>query len=790
MNTISYEWTELWLSDRYLASLRDSIEHYRIISLDIFDTLLFRAAGAPADIFEKTGEKAGTLGVLSKPLHPKEFRYIREQAERAARSRGGRQLYMEVTLADIYEQIPAALMDREALMKLELATEAEFGYLNPAVVSLMRYGKSRGCCIVLVSDMYLNSAQMLDLLTAVGLQLSWIDCLLISCEHGCSKVDGGLFDKLLALYPDVPPSSIVHIGDNISADIRGAESRRIDTLYYGVVPESFESLFHWEEVRYGAVLPEIKSLRKWAAQTLPDSPLDEASLEYYRIGTTILGPFLHALCEWAVELCVQENYPAIHPLMREAHVLAPMLERVISRRGLELMVYPVNISRQAAFLPSMDSFGETELERLMGLNWVKVTDLFVILDLESEIGHFRPYADMSVRDIRLLFDEAGVAIADRLKSYLLQEEFVRKIESRIKLQRELLIDHLRQHCGGFESPIVTLDIGFNGTIQSSLQAIVMKAGYDVPMVHLMAVGTERASDYLLRGLDLRCYFGSAGSEADLAGKIARSPAFLEELMMGSFGSTLKYERSGSGEVRPVLADLAHEQQEFAYKEACQQGIRRFQEAAAFFDKAKPGLLPDPSRDRRQWCLPLHRAIDMPTPREAQLLGSLTHQDNFCGTQIAPICDRIDDRWFAQGGARFLDMCNYGSSVFSANWPQGLLTLHDPDFLYRYYVQFRDRFGRQALLYDMIVRLKRDGVDVFNIYGAGELSEALLQLSAVHGLPAVRLSDADSLKQAVGQDVHVYVTATLNDFELFSTDIEKAYRHQAPGRHPVIYSFLE
>ena len=104
-----------------------------------------------------------------------------------------------------------------------------------------------------------------------------------------------------------------------------------------------------------------------------------------------------------------------------------------------------------------------------------------------------------------------------------------------------------------------------------------------------------------------------------------------------------------------------------------------------------------------------------------------------GTRIAPICDTVDDKWFARGGGHFLDICNYGPSVLSANWPQGTLASKEPYYLYRYYLQAGDRFGRQALLFDMVQRLKSDNIAEFNIYGTGDLAEALLLTAWLHGL---------------------------------------------------------
>lgn len=791
MTIISYEQPELWKSDCIFSPLEARLDSCKVVSFDIFDTVLFRACGEPADIFEQTALKAIEHKALHQPLNAKEFRSLRIAAERSARNKAvTARGHAEITLADIYEELPGSLLDRQTVLQLELDAEKEACYLNPNALSLLRYCKRSGRKIALVSDMYLSSLQIMDLLVSAGFDPQWADLLLVSSEHGCSKWDGGLYDVLLQAFPDIGPNQMLHIGDNLEADVKGAAGRGIPSVHYGVIPESFTSPYHWESVRHGAVLPQIKSVRKLASCTLPDRPLDEMSLAFYRFGAEIAGPFLNAVCEWAVDACVREGYKAIHPLMREAHILAPMLEQIIAKRGLDIRVYPVSISRQAAYLPSLQQFTEAELDYLMSQLWVKVKDLFEILGVEDEIGPYRSFAEHSIRDCNLITDEEDASIAGKLRTYLLSKPLLEKIHKAIETQRLLFIEYLQQSCGS-EPCFVTLDLGFNGTIQKSLESILKLAGQPARTVHLLAAGTERIAELMHKGMDIRCYIGHLGPDEHISRRIARSPGMLEELMMGRFGSVKKYARGETDDaVIPLLFHLQLDEQDFQYKEACQLGMTMFQSCYSFFQRVKPDCVPDPNFERRQWSLPLHRTIDMPTPAEAGMLGSLTHQDNFCGTQIARICEPVDDRWFSRGGSHFLDVCNYGPSMFNAFWPQGLLTLKEPYYLYRYFLQARDQFGRQALIFDMMCRLKAAGFQTFNIYGAGDFADHIVRAAVLHGLQARGRVTPSSLQDAVSGDTHVYVTATLNDFSLYRTAIEQVYLQMRSELRPVILSFMD
>ena len=78
-------------------------EPYKLISVDIFDTLILRAVAKPVDLFEILWEKAQNQKLCLTSLSTKEFMMLRVEMER--RARNGKPS-REVTLADIYNQFP------------------------------------------------------------------------------------------------------------------------------------------------------------------------------------------------------------------------------------------------------------------------------------------------------------------------------------------------------------------------------------------------------------------------------------------------------------------------------------------------------------------------------------------------------------------------------------------------------------------------------------------------------------------------------------------------------------
>lgn len=794
----------LWKQDRYLSVLVGKLQDVRLLSLDIFDTLLFRTCANPSDVFIRIAEQAHQRDCLKASVTTEAFKEMRIRAEHKARERQAvRTGFGEVTLELIYDEMPESIVSRDKLVQLEVETEADVCYLNPHVASLLYACKKEQIPVALLSDMYLSSDRIRQILTSAGLDLSSVDTLLVSSEEHEGKSSGHLFARLKELYPQIDASAIVHIGDNVAADVEGAAKEGVRGLHYLVIPEHFDSLHHWEFVRHGDVLPDWKSLRKLAAATDVTVGYGEKERMLYQFGTDVIGPFLHTLCEWVLDICVQEGITCVNPLMREAYLLAPMLEHAAQLRGVELQVKPVYVSRQATFMAGLERLGEAELAYLLGIHGLKMGELLEVLDIGAEEEKFKAYLAEPIEACRHIAGDSGQTIYDLLRSYLLSEPVQSRLLASIERHRQLFVGYLRQEFGAPER-LVTLDIGFQGTIQGALEKIVSLAGLQPQMTHLLAVGTNRLDELRLHGMDIRSMLrsGSGGSEAGK--RIARTPAFLEELMMGGFGSTLRYVEEVSGRMIPVQAQLHRADEEFVEKQACQKGAIAFQSYYAYLLQQKEGRLTRASKQPEEWSKPLHRVLVMPKPEEAGTLGDLTHQDNFCTEYTAPICGVVAEEWYLAGPEAFLNSCNYAPSVLNVNWPQGMATRRFPYYLYHYYLRLGDSFGSQAMIFDTIQRVKKDGIRSLTLYGTGAFAEQVLKTAWFHDLqipywidPAagagatpwgrfsyLTLEQARALSEESGSGAPAFLIATLSELEAYPNQILKAF--EGSGATPKLY----
>lgn len=187
------------------------------VSFDVFDTLVVRPVINPTDVFSLLADrvyKEYGFDILS----------LRLNAEKSIKK-------SHITLSDIYEYIQSVSnISAEILEKirsLELTLESQLLSARKDVKDFYDMAVSKGKRIIAVSDMYLPSDFILEVLKSKGYDR--IEKVYVSCEHNARKDEGKLFD---IVQKDYSTESIIHIGDNYISDYRIPKRKRIFAFYY------------------------------------------------------------------------------------------------------------------------------------------------------------------------------------------------------------------------------------------------------------------------------------------------------------------------------------------------------------------------------------------------------------------------------------------------------------------------------------------------------------------------------------------------------------------------------
>ena len=90
------------------------------------------------------------------------------------------------------------------------------------------------------------------------------------------------------------------------------------------------------------------------------------------------------------------------------------------------------------------------------------------------------------------------------------------------------------------------DIGYSASAQTQLKKILEMEKIPTPMIGCYLVSYERAADRVLDGVDIRHFLGNFGYPNINFHAFIRSPAFMEQSLVASIGTTLGYERRPDG----------------------------------------------------------------------------------------------------------------------------------------------------------------------------------------------------------------------------------------------------
>jgi HAD superfamily hydrolase (TIGR01549 family) len=189
------------------------------VSIDLFDTLVYRCILEPTDVFYLQYRLAGKrLEMLSAD----EWFGVRRNAEADLRKASWP---AEIELATVYRRIQAVLSQTEeevsALLDAELAVEAEVIHPYVDLVDTLKVLNGGGITIVVMTDTYLPEVFIHSVLKRF---LDFDYTLLCSSATGKTKRSGSAF---VHLHSEFRYKRIVHFGDNHRSDVAMARGSGI-----------------------------------------------------------------------------------------------------------------------------------------------------------------------------------------------------------------------------------------------------------------------------------------------------------------------------------------------------------------------------------------------------------------------------------------------------------------------------------------------------------------------------------------------------------------------------------
>jgi HAD superfamily hydrolase (TIGR01549 family) len=671
-------------------------KNIKIISFDIFDTLVFRKVDYPKDIFKKM-----SFNKLIKEIFKNEvdFEQLRITAEKLARKES---LEEEITLEDIYAQFKyLSKQQQKNLCNFELKIEQKYLFINHEIGNWIELALKYNKKVIFVSDMYLTKKQICQIILKDLKSLNKIDNIFVSSDLKKTKYFGTMYDYILKQY-SITANEILHIGDNLLSDISSANNKNINTIYYNYDYMYSEQIKH--EKLYSYCSSHTLTLRNLAVINNPYN--DEKNRFFYNFGATIAAPILWSFSQWLVKICIRDNSFDIGFILREGSIFKKYFSMILKQKELQnrFNLKEINVSRKALFLPSItyENFNVDKINLEFYRDW-KVIDFYNQRGLSITNNLINNIKNKSVEEIRNS-ENLIELIANNLSNNI-NQIMMNKNE-----QLELFLEYWKDL--NMASNQFLFDFGANATMHKIISDLT-KEKYTSVLFYRTKLGFENS--FSQKQFTYIPYNEKNKYKIEL---LRRSPDIFEILFNGMLKTTLGYQKKGN-KVLPLIDSYSTIEDKSIIKSFA-KGINNYFNYSFKYNQKENIFNPDDILNI------MTRVIEFPTTYEAKYLGELYINTSEDASKKIPLISTENKNKVKEIGIKqVLDnlKINLYKDWQHIPWVQGAITLIDHKVIKQNYIIQED--VNQAYLNNLLNKIDEKKISEVSIYGVGEFFLKLL-----------------------------------------------------------------
>lgn len=397
----------------------------KLASFDIFDTCLIRKCGLPRNIFFLLAKKLYPYNMAKQEC----FLDWRIEAEDILRSKMNK---FNPTLEDIYSIYPAERFleyDSHYVQMCELKVERQNLYKNKLLESIINEKRSEGFMIAFISDMYLESKFIKEILESEGLYKN-NDKIYISSEYNMSKSNGLLYEQV---RKDLDPSYWCHYGDNKRCDYLNARKKGIDAKLIkstDYTPIEQFILETYKDTRISYLCSCFIGILRYA-RISTNSIKNQDTIEF---SADVAIPIYLSFVLDILNVSEKEGIKRLYFLARDGWILY-YIAQMLNEENTDIELKYLYVSRKSLYLPSMNTFNLQNIERCLGtdnksinieeiINYFKLNDfverfsckgngkkfedIFSIITYKSQNKILNDYIAKEKQAVKMYFNQEGL----------------------------------------------------------------------------------------------------------------------------------------------------------------------------------------------------------------------------------------------------------------------------------------------------------------------------------------------------------------------------------------------
>ena len=431
----------------------------KLASFDIFDTTLIRKCGKPGNIFY----------ILAHRLYPndkakrEDFLLWRKNAESEARKNSPGK---DVTIEDIYSSEELKGFDEYTIAQLieaEKCIEAENLIANPAIKETICKKREEGYIICFISDMYLPSAMLKEVLEREDCIKS-NEFVYVSCEWNARKSNGALYRKL---KEELRPQLWEHFGDHAVSDVKMAKQN-------GIKATKVNTDFTTAEK--GTMQP--RSNRHYYESSILAGLSRAARIHfgndaYTTIAADFVAPAYIPYVHFVLKTAKERGIKTLYFLSRDSYILQKIAEQ-LPHEGIELRY--LFVSRKSLLLPYLHN---ATAEKFLAIQDKRTIRGKSIKELTQSLG---TTTDELKEIFGIEFNFNKITTKEQEKIFLnaifgSESKYLPTLNERAKEKRALLNGYFVQEKVFSNDITAMVDIGWLGTTRLMINSILKEEGY-------------------------------------------------------------------------------------------------------------------------------------------------------------------------------------------------------------------------------------------------------------------------------------------------------------------------